>query len=189
MNHALLKDNVYLTLLAFYNNKPMPSFVELGKATGCTRQTASKRVQNLLVNGFIEINDENILIVKNDLALDISLLKEILIKNPIISAIELEKIFFHNIDKNNIIKNLQISDGNYYEQQKDESVVYGIISEGMIKYIGCTKRYEERIKQHIRIRPFLTINNFIILKRIYGTDKFDYERRLIDILQPEWNKM
>ena len=189
MNHALLKDNVYLTLLAFYNNNCMPSFVEIGRKVGCTRQTASKKVQNLMENGIIEVDDKNILTVKNTLELDIDILKNLLIENPLISAIELEKIFFSNNNKNDIMNNLQISYGNYYGEQKYESVVYGIISEGIIKYVGCTKRYDERMKEHIRKRPFLTTGNFVILKRINSNDKFNYERQLINILDPEWNKI
>jgi predicted GIY-YIG superfamily endonuclease len=49
---------------------------------------------------------------------------------------------------------------------KVQVVVYGIISEGKIKYVGSTSRYEERIKEHIKKRPFLDSKDFIILKEI-----------------------
>lgn len=71
------------------------------------------------------------------------------------------------------------------------SVVYGIYSEGKIKYIGTTAHFEKRIKQHIAKRPYLTSNNFIILadSNNIQIDKFKIENQLIDLLQPEWNIM
>ena len=81
MNYSLLKDKVYLTLLAFYNHKKMPSFTELGKIIGITRQTASTKTKELLNNGIISIDEEDILLVNNDLDIDVSLLREYLKKN------------------------------------------------------------------------------------------------------------
>ena len=48
MKNKLLKDNVYLTLLAFYRNQKMPSYSELGRKIGLTRQTVSTRVKKLI---------------------------------------------------------------------------------------------------------------------------------------------
>ena len=186
MNHELLKNNVYLTLLAFYDNKEMPKYVELGKAAGVTRQTAAKRVKELTDSGVIQIVDD-ILLVENDMELDVGILRDLLTKNPNITAIELESIFFGGDNKYKIMKDLDMSYGCYYAQLHEKSVVYGIVSEGIVKYVGCTKNYEERIKQHIRKRPFLDRSNFIILKEIDSNDRYQYERQLIDIIDPEWN--
>ena len=67
MKHELLKNNVYLTLLAFYNNKTMPTYVELGKISGITRQTAAKKVKELIDNNIIKVNTNNILSVDNNM--------------------------------------------------------------------------------------------------------------------------
>ena len=76
-----------------------------------------------------------------------------------------------------------------YANKNSECVVYGIVSEGVVKYVGSTKHYQERIKEHILKRPFLTSNNFIILKRVELNERFSYEGVLIKILKPEWNIM
>ena len=89
----------------------------------------------------------------------------------------------------NLKQNLNISKDNYYNQLSRNEVIYGIVSEGIVKYVGCTQNYEKRMKQHIKKRPFLSCNNFIILKQIDNKDvnRFDYEKILIQLLQPEWN--
>jgi hypothetical protein len=40
------------------------------------------------------------------------------------------------------------------------------MSEGKIKYVGSSKNFYERIKQHIRKRPFLEEKDFVILKEV-----------------------
>jgi len=179
MRDILLKNNVYLFLLAFYNNQTMVNFVELAKVIGISRQTVSNKVKKLLSDKFIKINDDNILFVENSLDLDVDLLRKILEKTPDISAAQLEDIFFNNKDNKEVLVNIED------DFLGEDRVVYGIISEGVIKYIGSTKEYEERIKQHIRKRTFLTSNNFIVLKYVKAQDRFNYEKQLIKILQPE----
>ena len=186
-NHSLLKNKVYLYLLAFFNKEKMPSYTELGQRIGVTRQTVSTKVKDLIKKENIKINKDDIVEVKNTLDLDVDKLRKILITKPTVTPVELEQILFYNIDKNQILKNLDISNGNYWDSLKSEVVVYGIISEGVLKYVGCTKQYQVRIKQHMNKRPFLKIDNFVILKKVEENTQFDYERQLLHLLQPEWN--
>ena len=192
MNLSLLKNNVYLTLLAFYNGQKMPSYTQLGAKTGLTRQTVSKKVQELIEQQLIQI-DDNILTVSIIMDIDVGLLRDILTQQPGINVVELKKqLIRQEAVEGNVIdlaKELHMSRSTIYNYQHAKMVVYGIISEGIIKYIGSTKNYEERIKQHMLNRPFLSRNNFIILKEITDNDRFLYERVLIQTLQPEWNIM
>ena len=59
MKNKLLKDNVYLTLLAFYRNQKMPSYSELGRKIGLTRQTVSTRVKKLIQDKIIELDEDS----------------------------------------------------------------------------------------------------------------------------------
>jgi DNA-binding transcriptional regulator YhcF (GntR family) len=192
VNFSLLKNNVYLTLLAFYNGQKMPSYTQLGVKTGLTRQTVSKKVQELIGQQLIQI-DDNILNVSNTMDIDVDLLRDILTQQPGINAVELKKqLIKQEAVESNVIdlaKELHMSRSAIYNYQHAKMVVYGIISEGIIKYIGSTKNYEERMKQHMLNRPFLSRSNFIILKEITDNDRFLYERVLIQTLQPEWNIM
>lgn len=191
MNFNLLKNNVYLTLLAFYNGKKMPNYIELGNQSKVTRQTASKKVKELLEEGIIKIEANNILYVDNIMNIDVNLLSNILTNNPNINILELKEQLFGESTKDivDLAEELNISRSSVYHYKNSKIVVYGIVSEGVIKYIGSTKCYEERIKQHILKRPFLTQSNFIILKEIVEDDRFCQEKELIHIIQPEWNIM
>lgn len=68
------------------------------------------------------------------------------------------------------------------------SVVYGIVSEGKIKYVGTSNNFQDRINKHINKRPFLEKKDFVILKEVnFNQNRFNYELELIHLLQPEWN--
>lgn len=95
------------------------------------------------------------------------------------------KYFLFGVDKTELAKELEVSRSSLYLDT--HKVIYAIISEGKIKYIGTTSHYEDRIAQHIKKRPFLTPSNFIIL--VDNVNKFDIELDLIHLLQPEWNQM
>ena len=71
MDYSLLKNKIYLMLLAYYNEKEFSSFVELGKLAGVSRQTASTKFKELQEKGIIELDDKDILSVKNILNIDI----------------------------------------------------------------------------------------------------------------------
>ena len=189
MNVELLKNNVYLTLLAFYNGGKMPKYTTLSKQIGITRQTVSTKVNKLKEQGIISVDDNGILSIKNINDLDIELLKSILISNPNINSIDLQIELFGLKYKNayDLAEKTGISVNSIYNNLDSEIVVYGIISEGVVKYVGSTKHYDERIKEHIRKRNFLSRENFIILKKVELNDRFNYEKTLIQILKPEWN--
>ena len=55
MDYSLLKNRLYLTLLAFYDGQELPSYVQLGKENGISRQTASARVKTLIKDNLIII--------------------------------------------------------------------------------------------------------------------------------------
>ena len=75
IDYSLLKNKVYLALLAYYDADEMPSFIELGKIVGVSRQTASTKVKELLNNNIIKLDDNDILTISNPLNIDKNELK------------------------------------------------------------------------------------------------------------------
>ncbi len=193
MKNKLLKDNVYLTLLAFYRNQKMPSYSELGRKIGLTRQTVSTRVKKLIQDKIIELDEDNNVIVLEEIDVDKDLLRQILTETPNIDVVDLNFRLNGQLKEVDSVYDLSdlidVPTSTIYVNKNSECVVYGIVSEGVVKYVGSTKHYQERIKEHILKRPFLTSNNFIILKRVGLNERFSYEGVLIKILKPEWNIM
>ena len=193
MKNKLLKDNVYLTLLAFYRNQKMPSYSELGRKIGLTRQTVSTRVKKLIQDKIIELDEDNNVIVLEEIDVDKDLLRQILTETPNIDVVDLNFRLNGQLKEVDSVYDLSdlidVPTSTIYANKNSECVVYGIVSEGVVKYVGSTKHYQERIKEHIWKRPFLTSNNFIILKRVELNERFSYEGVLIKILKPEWNIM
>ena len=188
IDYSLLKNKVYLTLLAYYDGDEMPSFIELGKKIGISRQTASTKVKELLNENIIALNDNDIVIVANDLNIDKNELRTYLAMTETFSPQGLkEHLFGVATTQKKQAKELDVSRASLYLSQ--HTVVYGIHSEGKIKYIGTSSHFEDRIQQHIKKRPFLTPANFIILVDNSGVQSHDIERELIHLLQPEWNIM
>lgn len=193
MKNKLLKDNVYLTLLAFYRNQKMPSYSELGRKIGLTRQTVSTRVKKLIQDKIIELDEDNNVIILEEIDVDKDLLRQILTETPNIDVVDLNFRLNGQLKEVDSVYDLSdlidVPTSTIYANKNSECVVYGIVSEGVVKYVGSTKHYQERIKEHILKRPFLTSNNFIILKRVELNERFSYEGVLIKILKPEWNIM
>lgn len=193
MKNKLLKDNVYLTLLAFYRNQKMPSYSELGRKIGLTRQTVSTRVKKLIQDKIIELDEDNNVIILEEIDVDKDLLRQILTETPNIDVVDLNFRLNGQLKEVDSVYDLSdlidVPTSTIYVNKNSECVVYGIVSEGVVKYVGSTKHYQERIKEHILKRPFLTSNNFIILKRVGLNERFSYEGVLIKILKPEWNIM
>ena len=193
MKNKLLKDNVYLTLLAFYRNQKMPSYSELGRKIGLTRQTVSTRVKKLIQDKIIKLDEDNNVIVLEEIDVDKDLLRQILTETPNIDVVDLNFRLNGQLKEVDSVYDLSdlidVPTSTIYANKNSECVVYGIVSEGVVKYVGSTKHYQERIKEHILKRPFLTSNNFIILKRVELNERFSYEGVLIKILKPEWNIM
>ena len=167
----------------------MPSFIELGKIVGISRQTASTKVKELLNNNIIKLDDNDILTISNPLNIDKNELKAYLEMTDSFNSMGLKEHLFGVSSQTKVkeAKELGASRASLYLD--DHSVVYGIQSEGKIKYIGTTAHFEDRIQQHIKKRPFLTPSNFVILVDNSGISSHDMERELIHLLQPEWNIM
>lgn len=190
MDYKLLKNKIYLTLLAYYNNKSLPSFIQLGKQVGVSRQTASTKYKELVNDNLLSIDENNILVVNNILNINVEVLKEYLDTSmDNFDPIQLKYVLFNDntVTKTQLAKEMGISRASLYLD--NHSVVYGIQSEGKIKYIGTTSHYEDRIAQHIKKRPFLTPSNFLILADDVNVNKFNIELDLIHLLKPEWNEV
>ena len=143
-------------------------------------------------SNLITLNNDNILTVDNVLNINIDILRKYLdtsMNN--FNPIQLRYVLFDNteeITKTQLAKESDVSRASLYLD--NHTVVYGIQSEGKIKYIGTTSHYEDRIAQHIKKRPFLTSSNFLILVDNIGSEnKFDIELNLIHLLKPEWNEV
>ena len=144
MDYSLLKNKVYLTLLAFYNNFELPSFVALGKEIGISRQTASTRVKELINAQIIELDEENRLQVHNPLNIDVVKLQEYLNECEEFNPVDLKAYLFRPAEsKAAAARELGMSRAQMYVDYA--SVVYGICSEGKIKYVGTTAHFERRI--------------------------------------------
>ena len=190
MDYSLLKNKLYLILLAYYNEGKMPSFTKLGEKIGISRQTASTRFKELLKNGLITQDENDLIFVSNPLNIDLNKLKNYLDQNETINLLELKYYLFgtqENETKKDLAKQLGVSRSSLYLDE--HSVVYAIQSEGRIKYIGTTQHFEDRIRQHIKKRPFLTPNNFLILVDNSNSQGYNIELELIHLLQTEWNVM
>lgn len=169
----LEKNKVYLHLLVYFNNTPMPSYVDLAKMIGCSRQTISKKVKELIDLEYVDIDDLGVVHVDNVLHLNVEEMKPFL--NPQYNrTIEIDK---KEIQKQAI------------EEMNRNVIIYGIISEGTLKYVGSTFRYLERMREHMLKRPFLKEQNFIILQEVSERERFRKEDALIKMLSPEWNIM
>lgn len=191
MDYSLLKNKVYLYLLAFYNNKKKPSYLKISKEIDICRQTVSKKMQELINDGIIIITEDDNILVKNVLQIDIDELRKLL-EQRIYNPTQLAQLLLdgENLTNKELMKTCGISKASFYNNQHaNGTFIYGIISEGQLKYVGSTDNLVERIKQHINNRPFLKPDNFIILKQISLTGRYSDETDLIHILQPEWNKM
>lgn len=186
IDYSLLKNRVYLILLANYNQKKMPSFTELGKLTDLTRQTASTKTKELMEKGLILLDDNNIITVLNPLNIDKTNLISYLKITESFNPQELkEYLFGPSVETiKDQAKELKVSRSSLYLD--NDGVVYGIVSEGKIKYIGTSAHFENRIQQHIKKRPFLKPSDFIILAE---NKSFNIEKELIHLLEPEWNIM
>lgn len=187
MDYTLLRNKIYLILLAYYNNEKMPTYTKLGELAGMTRQTAQKKVAQLINDQLISVGIDSIEVV-NKLNLNIEILKNYLDTNNDFDPIALKMLLFpqHYDSRKSAGEDLGYSrEGTY---QLPHGIVYGIISEGKIKYIGTTKHFERRIKEHIKKRPFLKPEDFCILVDDVGSKGYNVELELIHILDPEWNQ-
>ena len=195
-DYTLLKNQVYLYLLAFYDDELMPSAVRLANEIGITRQTVGKRLKELKEEGYIVIEDR-IVQVDNTYNLNKTKLKEFLKLHPnytlkaLVSELLLEEedLEWSELKISKKLKVSQKTLENESGKDCDKCIVYGILSEGIIKYVGSTDNFELRKDQHMRKRPFLNANNFIVLKEVEPKEKLKVEKEFIKIFNPEWNDM
>lgn len=159
---SIVNDSVYICLLNKYNGCTKPSYSALGQELGLTRQTVSKKMSYLESQGIISI-ENNILYVKD------------LMENDKLSMNDYD-ILTHIIldDEKNTIK---------------ASFIYGIVQNNKIVYVGSTDNFEERRNQHLNKKPFLKLNDIILLTKTSKKNRFQIERLLIKLLNPEWNIM
>lgn len=192
--YELLKNKVYLYLLAFYDDEIVPSSVALAKNIGISRQTASKKMKDLQEEGLIVIEDK-IIQVDNVFNIDIKKLRDILNNNPnyTLQTLVNELIAVEDSKwsprKISVYCNVSEKHLEQEENKDDKCIIYGIMSEGVIKYVGSTDNFTERKDQHIRKRPFLNYNSFIVLKEVSPSERFQVEKEMIQTLKPEWNIM
>lgn len=163
-------DIVYITLLE-YNEERMPSYVKLAEDTGLSRQTVSRRVARLIEEGVLTVED-NIVFIEKEFNTEPSGARKKLEKDKFSTEAEIARL-----EK---IEQLLMP---------QSPVIYAIVFDGVVKYVGVTKHFSARKGQHMRKRPFLQDSNFIILKYCGLGPSFEHERQLIKLLQPEWNIM
>ena len=183
-NYSLLKNKIYLVLLARYNEKIMPSYSSLAAEMGITRQTISTRINALIEEELVFVNELKQVSVQNPLNINVDVLRNYLDEHfHEFNAIKLKEILFGpSVSKFVSGKELGMSRDTIYK--KNNGVVYGIVYEGKLRYVGVTDYFDSRRKQHIHKRPFLTEDNFIILSE---PASFEMEKSLINLLNPEWN--
>ena len=74
----IIKNRVYLWLLAFYNTKIMPSYSTLSQELEISRQTVSVKIKELIDKELIIIQDDKKLIVNNPYNINIFILQKYL---------------------------------------------------------------------------------------------------------------
>lgn len=154
----LSKDKLYQLLFKEYNGKPLPNYSQLGRESGLTRQTVSKRIKDYENKELLTYDNNN--------------------------CIQIKDIF--EIDFQDGIKHFNFNDE---EDLNKSAIIYAIIEDGIVKYVGQTENYENRKLQHMKKREWLKENNFIILTKTSIQNKSLYERMFIKAIQPEWNVM
>ena len=191
LKNTLIKNKVYLYLLAFYDGCPLPPSTVLAKQIGITRQTVSKKYKELKDTEIITITPSETIVVKNEYNIDKNVLKNFLQNNSNYSyeaLLSILKLTFNN--RKEIEERYGISVKTLKnEETKDDNFcyIYGIVINGVLEYVGSTNNLELRKKQHILRRPFLKDENFIILKKLSSQDKLDEEKLNIKLYNPEWN--
>lgn len=191
LKNTLIKNKVYLYLLAFYDGCPLPPSTVLAKQIGITRQTVSKKYKELKDMEIITITPSETIIIKNEYNIDKNILKNFLQNNsnytyeallsilnlPFNNRKEIEERYGISVKT---LKNEETKDNNF-------CYIYGIVINGELEYVGSTNNLELRKKQHILRRPFLKDENFIILKKLSSQDKLDEEKLNIKLYNPERN--
>ena len=191
LKNTLIKNKVYLYLLAFYDGCPLPPSTVLAKQIGITRQTVSKKYKELKDTEIITITPSETIVVKNEYNIDKNVLKNFLQNNSNYSyesLLSILKLPFNN--RKEIEEKYGISVKTLKnEETKDDNFcyIYGIVINGVLEYVGSTNNLELRKKQHILRRPFLKDENFIILKKLSSQNKLDEEKLNIKLYNPEWN--
>lgn len=189
LKNTLIKNKVYLYLLAFYDGCPLPPSTVLAKQIGITRQTVSKKYKELQENGILSFTKDKYIIIKNEYNINTIALKTFLQNNSNYTYESLLEATGLMLDtRKDIERTYGISVKTLKtDETKDNEYcyIYCIIVNGELEYIGSTNNFEFRKKQHILRRPFLKDENFIILKKLSFQDKLDEEKLNIKLYNPE----
>lgn len=184
-------NKLYLHLLLYYNedNKTY-TYSSLAKEIGWNRQTVSKYFKELEKEGIIEKKGSYIS-VKNIYNLNLEKLKQLYESNLT------DKKIIETLDKSLHPKsaieyyNEDVPVLKPYNEMFDKYgtinyIIYAIIQEHRIVYIGSTENIKTRIQQHCQKRKFLTSKDFIILEEGLGS-RYQREKYYIRLFNPEWN--
>lgn len=193
LKNTLIKNKVYLYLLAFYDGNPLPPATVLAKQIGITRQTVSKKYKELQESGVLSANDQNLIIIKNEYNIDKETLKNFLQNNSnytyesLLAATGLMLDTRKDIEREYGISVKTLKN----EETKDNEFcyIYGIVLNGELEYVGSTNNLDLRKKQHMARRSFLKDENFIIIKKLPYQDKLEAEKINIKTYNPDWNEV
>lgn len=189
MDIKILRNKVYLTLLSFYDGGKMPTITELSRNAGVSRQTTSKYLKRLIDEGIV-ITHRDFIEVKNDLNLNVRKITDYLCENIYrFDAIQLyNKLYEDNhLSRREIGEKLGMARQTIYNDNCN--VVYGIVYNSELKYIGSTCHYKQTCQQLIREDKFpveLTQENFIVLLDNIPNPYME-ALNLVREIQPEWN--
>ena len=169
----IIKNKVYLFLLAFYDENRLPSYVDLSEEIGLSRQTISTKIKELKEEGYIFVDEDGILSVYNPLDISKKLLRKVLRTGS-----------YKLKDIRDLANGFRVK---AIDEVWDWGTVYGIEYDRKLRLIGVTRDYETRIEEHCKQWAFLERDNFIVLKEGTLDEILGLERKLVDTLKPEWN--
>ena len=195
----LLTNDMYLYLLINQHKIIKVNCSKLASEVGKTRQTLSKYYKELLDEDMVSEDGRGFIIVNDPFDLteeELTFIKDHIFKEPAayIGYYICKKRYPYKTDREicgiiGISHNCLKAFKQDIKNHDSKNYVYGIVYEGIIKYVGSTMHLDMRIAQHIDKRPFLTKDNFIILEECDKINRFDREAFYRQLFKPEWNEL